>query len=145
MADQQKDDYFEVVINESYGAFRISDEAIKRYEELTNTNQDGNSMFYRRDDPILVQVVRELGDHAHGDTDQRLSIVKVPIDFKDCYEIEEYDGQESINTSPARLIARKLKNLDVINADAKECKEVLLQIKKLLCRPPQKLQLFSAE
>ena len=53
--------------------------------------------FYERDierhDPILVQVVEELGDEANGHC-AKLRIVDIP----DCveYTVEEYDGLEHI-------------------------------------------------
>ena len=49
----------------------------------------------KRDDPLLVEVVEELGDMANGDC-AKLRIAEIP---KGChYRIEEYDGQESVVT-----------------------------------------------
>jgi len=47
-----------------------------------------------RDDPLLIQVIEELGAEANGDH-ASLVVVEVPDDVK--YEIDEYDGQESIH------------------------------------------------
>lgn len=44
-----------------------------------------------RDDPVLVQVVQELGAKADGACAQ-LSIVEVPDDV--AWEVDEYDGKE---------------------------------------------------
>jgi len=44
-----------------------------------------------RDDPVLVQVVRELGHEASG-RHAELKIVEIPADVE--WQIEEYDGQE---------------------------------------------------
>ena len=44
-----------------------------------------------RDDPILVQVVREMGGEASG-SHAELKIVEIPADVE--WQIEEYDGQE---------------------------------------------------
>ncbi len=46
-----------------------------------------------RTDPILIQVVKELKDEANGDG-ARLMIIEIPDGIK--YEIDDYDGQESI-------------------------------------------------
>ena len=46
-----------------------------------------------RDDPILVQVVKELGKEANGEC-ATLKIVRIPDDIK--WVINEYDGFESI-------------------------------------------------
>ena len=47
-----------------------------------------------RDDPILVQVVEELGDLASGSY-SKLKVVEIPDDVN--WEIDEYDGLESIH------------------------------------------------
>lgn len=44
-----------------------------------------------RDDPVLVQVVRELGNAANSRF-SNLKIVEIPADVE--WQIEEYDGQE---------------------------------------------------
>ena len=47
----------------------------------------------KRDDPLLVQVVEELGDAANGQY-ARLRVVEIPADVE--WTIEEYDGYEHI-------------------------------------------------
>lgn len=49
-----------------------------------------------RDDPILVQVVEELGDDASGYC-ARLAIAEIPAGT--LYRIDEYDGSESVMTN----------------------------------------------
>lgn len=81
-----------IVINDCYGGFGLSDEAIERYKELTGITE---SDFYHRDlprdDAYLVQVVRELGHRANGDC-ASLKIVEVPAGVE--WHIAEYDGNE---------------------------------------------------
>ena len=48
----------------------------------------------KRDDKILVKIVKELKEEANGSCAE-LKIVKIPADVR--YEIEEYDGMESIH------------------------------------------------
>lgn len=47
----------------------------------------------KRDDPLLVQVVEELGDAANG-PHAELAIVDIPADVE--FTIEEYDGREHV-------------------------------------------------
>jgi hypothetical protein len=81
-----------VVINKDFGGFGLSDEAKALYKErkgITDPN-----WWYRdilRDDPILVQIVEEMGDNANGGYAE-LKVVEIPDDA-DWY-IEEYDGSE---------------------------------------------------
>jgi hypothetical protein len=81
-----------VVINKYFGGFGLSDEAEELYKErkgITDPNWWYNDIL--RDDPILVQIVEEMGDKADGKF-AALKVVEVPDDA-DWY-IEEYDGSE---------------------------------------------------
>jgi hypothetical protein len=107
----------QVVINRCYGGFGLSDEAIMRYAELKGINlvMDttdrtwGGATFYvdgikddehyfsyydlsnDRSDPILVQIVEEMGEKVNGFASD-LRIVFIPDDIE--WIVEEYDGME---------------------------------------------------
>lgn len=82
-----------IVYNACFGGFGLSDEALERYREL------GGKCLSRydieRDDPLLVQVVEELGDQANTRFSD-LRIADLPAGTK--YRIDEYDGSESVMT-----------------------------------------------
>ena len=100
-----------IVINACYGGFSVSNAAMKRYAELMgfeykapvnmhypayviDANGDEISDYeIDRADPVLVQVVEELGDEANG-TCSKLKIME--LDKGTLYRIEEYDGFEHI-------------------------------------------------
>ena len=48
-----------------------------------------------RDDPVLVQVVEELGSETASGNYAKLKVVEIPDGV--VYEIQDYDGQESIH------------------------------------------------
>lgn len=78
-----------VVINKCYGGFGLSEVAETRYE-----NESGNNVSYwdiKRDDPILVSIVEELGEDSWGGYAE-LAIVEIPDGIE--WRIEEYDGSE---------------------------------------------------
>jgi hypothetical protein len=50
---------------------------------------------YDRTDPVLIQVIEELGEEANGMC-ARLAIAEIPEGTR--YRIDEYDGRESIDT-----------------------------------------------
>lgn len=58
------------------------------YEQQVFTDRDLD-----RDDPVLVQVVQELGKEANGKF-SNLKVVEIPADVE--WQIEEYDGAEWI-------------------------------------------------
>ena len=65
------------------------------YEESNDINKGYFSTHdIKRDDPILIKVVEELGEAADG-TCAKLKIVEIPDGVE--WEIDEYDGMESID------------------------------------------------
>ncbi len=101
-----------VVYNSCYGGFGLSYKAKERmgelgYEMELKPNYDPTSKdWYNRNvkyktyegdiprhDPILVQVVEELGEEANGECAD-LQITEVD----GLYRIDEYDGNESVLT-----------------------------------------------
>lgn len=125
----------EIVRNDCFGGFGLSDEAFELYLQKKNLKYYkydslfGGSTYYKvpkekydrlqekwrkedgdyrrinakgwflndrdieRDDPLLIEVVRQLKKKANGRYAD-LKIVKVPVDVE--YEIDEYDGLETI-------------------------------------------------
>ena len=81
-----------VVINTQYGGFSLSPKAVQRLAELQG-RPCYDSRPEDRADPLLVQVVEELGSEANG-AHASLAVVEIPDDVD--YIIEEYDGKEWI-------------------------------------------------
>lgn len=107
-----------VVINRCYGGFGLSDQAFEllldrkgieweksknrdafssfEYYEKGHLGDDNHYLWYRdltedRADPILVQIVEELGEKANGRFSE-LGVVEIPDDVE--WDINEYDGVE---------------------------------------------------
>jgi len=84
-----------IVINVCFGGFGLSPKAELHLLELGYKIDDrGTRRTVPRDDPLLVQVVEEMGKDADARFSQ-LKIVTIP-DGVD-WEIEEYDGWESVH------------------------------------------------
>jgi hypothetical protein len=97
-----------VVINAEHGGYNLSDEILKMYLERSNTPYTiYNSGYYehimvdeqpfgedsiRRDDPVLIEILEEIGWSKRG-----LKIAVLP-DFAS-YSIGEYDGKEWIENT----------------------------------------------
>ena len=81
-----------IVINSCYGGFGLSEEALKLYNERAETKIEWD-WDIPRNDPILVQVVEELGKEAN-DMCAYLEVIEIPDDVN--WYIEEYDGLEHI-------------------------------------------------
>jgi|APCry1669188910_1035180.scaffolds.fasta_scaffold38578_3 hypothetical protein len=90
-----------VVINNCFGGFGLSEKALARYNELcmldaSRITDKEITHYYdiERNDPLLVQVVEELGKESYGDYSV-LKIVDIPDGIS--WYIQEYDGLESIH------------------------------------------------
>lgn len=83
-----------VVYNQCYGGFGLSNEARERYAELANIDISKTSLYdISRTDPILIQVIEEIGDKANG---EYAKLVIEELESGTVYRITEYDGFESI-------------------------------------------------
>jgi hypothetical protein len=106
-----------IVYNGCYGGFGLSAAALRRYAEIKGwqySEPNGSSWHSgcvidpqgeelseydiesNRTDPVLVQVVEELGERANGMC-AKLYIEDLPAGTK--YRIDEYDGLEHIETN----------------------------------------------
>jgi hypothetical protein len=106
-----------IVINSDFGGFGLSDEAMelyltrkgipfdkkpwkdKKFNEYIFVKPGTKDDLYlqwemERDDPVLVQLVEELGEKADGRYAQ-LKIVEIPDGIE--WVLQEYDGRESIH------------------------------------------------
>jgi hypothetical protein len=102
-----------IVLNVCYGGFSLSEKAVNWLKDkgmrFREYDRDGRDVS--RSDPLLIQCVEELGDDVNG-SHARLKIKTIPDTWDDMYEIEEYDGKESIRRSFMCLKDWVLHNLD---------------------------------
>jgi hypothetical protein len=104
----------DIVINECHGGFALSRDAEIAWLERSGisyttiprddrhsdvrwgphilvNNQHWDCKDIARDDPVLIQLVKELGKKSWGEH-ARLTVVRIPADVE--WGIEEYDGNE---------------------------------------------------
>jgi len=81
-----------IVINDCYGGFGLSKEALALFNERTGTVITYD-IEIKRNDPILVEIVEQLGESANGSFAE-LKVVEIPDDV--VWGIEEDDGHEWI-------------------------------------------------
>ena len=105
-----------ILINADYGGFDLSDEVCELYlkrknPEFSKTLRErplfGNKSVFeiagerwspykvQRDDPILIEIVEQLGLEKSAGVFASLKIVEIPLDVE--WEIFEYDGIEEIH------------------------------------------------
>ena len=81
----------QIVINACHGGFGLSDKAQLLYLELTGYNLAEFHWEIKRDDPMLVQTVLQLGGAANAPY-SKLKVVEIPDGVS--WTISEYDGLE---------------------------------------------------
>jgi hypothetical protein len=87
-----------IVINTCHGGFGISERAEALYRAYAGIAQDATTFYatfdIERNDPVLLQVIDQLGVKACDGNYAELKVVEVPDDVK--WVIEEYDGKEHV-------------------------------------------------
>jgi len=102
----------EVLYNGCYGGWTLSEKA----KELYNIRKLKNTEKYlsRRSDPVLIQIYYELGDEFDGKY-SKTKIEKIPKKYAFFYDINEYDGLETVTIDYTRYklvtIQNKIKEL----------------------------------
>ena len=86
--------HIEVLYNDCYGSWGISNKANKLYTLRKTKDYDYNN-YLRRSDPILIQIYNELG-HEFDNKHSKTTIQKIPKKYENYYYITEYDGLETV-------------------------------------------------
>ena len=94
-----------MVINRCFGGFGLSKEAaieiakrkgieIKDYRAWPLEANTGRPIeeIVQRHDPVLIEVVRTMGDKTNGEC-AKLEVVEVVVDI----EVDSFDGKETVN------------------------------------------------
>ena len=108
-----------VVLNSSYGGFSLSKTVMHRYRKANGIlTVDDERWFFthsvKRDDPVLIQIIEDVGLKNAGGGLMKLSIVEIPDDVND-WEILDEDGAEWVaethrifNNAPCDEMPRKV-------------------------------------
>lgn len=83
----------EVVINRCYGGFSLSKKAKERLRECGVVWKNPDTEV-ERENPILIQVVKELGVEAASGTFCKLKIIEIPDGIE--WLIQDHDGYEYV-------------------------------------------------
>ena len=87
----------EILINIRFGGWTMSKKAIGLYKLRNPENEfkDFSRHDLSRHDPILVQIYKELGNEF-DDRYSKTIITKILKKYENYYDIDEYDGRESV-------------------------------------------------
>lgn len=132
MISQENDnEEIEVLYNNCYGGWRISDKAMELYT-FRKTKNSNNSR--KRNDPILIQIYNELGDEFDGWEGSKTSIEKIPKKYENYYYISEYDGLEMVEIDYTKYELDNLKQRikKILENNSIDNDEKISQFKKMI-------------
>ena len=84
----------EVLYNDAYGGYGLSDKAKKMFEERKTIENVQDAEYYR-DTPLILQIFHELGEEFSGKC-CKVKSKKIKKKYKDFYKFSEYDGKEEV-------------------------------------------------
>jgi hypothetical protein len=114
---------FELIINDCHGTFGPSSTALEMFNDmrkargLPTVEYIGESYRYDED---LIKIVKDLGESA-SKKGSKLIVVEAPIAYRNCHQIDEYDGAESVTCNPAELLYELVHDTDIANMSADQC------------------------
>lgn len=83
----------DVLVNNNWGGFTVSEKALDLYWSMKNTPHDREHYIYlERHDPILVKCFKLLGDEFDPNT----AIQEIPAIYADYYNLYDNDGIETV-------------------------------------------------
>jgi hypothetical protein len=110
----ENEEEIEILYNNCYGGWNISKKAIELYKLRNNNVQDSDNtldseldFYYQRNDPILIQIYKELG-HEFDDKYSKTKLKKINKKYENYFYIDEYDGAECVKINYTKY---KLDNL----------------------------------
>jgi hypothetical protein len=133
MISQETDnEEIEILYNKKYGGWTISDKAMELYKLRTTNNLD--SYFHKRNDTILIQIFKELGNEFDDKKYSRTLIKKIPKKYEDYYYISEYDGLETVNIDYTKYELDNLKKniKEILENNNFDNNEKINQFKKMI-------------
>lgn len=88
-----KNNYIEIMYNDCYGGLRFSKLALEEYNK--NCIFESTTYDIDRNDPIMVGICKQLGTGVNG-PHSKIKIYLLPIIYQQYYDIDNYDGKETI-------------------------------------------------
>jgi hypothetical protein len=133
MISQETDnEEIEVLLNDCYGGWVISNKAKKLY--TLRKTENFNNYLTKRSDPILIQIYKELGNEFDGEEYSKTGIEKISKKYEYYYYITEYDGLETVEIDYTKyeldILKKNIK--EILENDSIDNDEKINQFKKLI-------------
>lgn len=123
---------FMFMYNDSFGGYRFSKFAMEKYYELNPNTNVRHSSDIRRDDELMISIVKEYGDKTFGEYAQ-IKIAEFPYKLRGYIRVHEYDGKESLDVEVYSYTLDRIR--DVVSSENtadKKINEIIVLLKNNL-------------
>ena len=104
---------FPVIINVDYGGCTLSDSIMKAYNALPDVSPIKYPYDFDRTDERLAHLVENSTERS------TLVVEKIPVEYRNYYRIDEYDGSETIVVKFAEYQVAMIKSILTGSSDDK--------------------------
>jgi hypothetical protein len=131
---KEKEEEIEVLFNNCYGGWTMSDKAKKIYKLRKIENTDNNYLTRKRSDPILIQIYKELGNDFDKGNYSKTKIEIIPKKYENYYFVSEYDGLETVEIDYTKyeLDYLKKKIKEILENNSIHNDDKINQLKKII-------------
>ena len=118
----------EILYNDCYGGFSLSDEAVKLYQMYTGKTIDKyTNDVNTRMDPILIRIYYEILNRINGSC-ANICTHSIKRKYMKHIHIHEYDGMESVEINMEQYKLDKIKEVINNNDDISAIKVLITEI-----------------
>ncbi len=100
-----------ILYNNCYGGFNFSDEFATEYKRRKGETISARGRLYRigensiRCDPVAVAIFEEFGSERSSGEASAIELCEIPAIFGHFWEIDEYDGDETVRVNVSQAYA----------------------------------------
>ena len=98
-----------VIYNDCYGGFGFSEQFAAEYEKQAGTPlNEEKRLYHRRDlrmDPVAIKILEEKGSEWSSGPYAQLVVASIPNIFEKYWEVDEYDGNETVRVAISDALA----------------------------------------
>ena len=127
---------FKVLYNDCYGSFDFSDAFLAEFKKRTGRDLDTQKALFHlgpnsiRRDPIAIAIFEEYGAEWCSGKDSYLAVRELPAVFTHYWEIDEYDGNETVRAD--------------VNAALVDCLDTFMQTRDAALLEKQYVEIKAA-
>ena len=115
-----------IIFNDSYGGLIFSKDLKHEFLKLGGIKKHFDN--FSRDDPLLIQAIRNLGTVKASYEGSKVRLCTIPELYKGLYKIVEVDGLESVTIDSANLAKRNMWIINITNCSSADARDLFKEV-----------------